>query len=51
MAVDSLLVAEDAASAPVLPLEDCRKAGSAHRRMSAVEEVLEYVVGVQAERG
>jgi hypothetical protein len=46
-----LLVAEDAASAPVLPLEDCRKAGSEHRRMSAVEEVLEYVVGVQAERG
>jgi hypothetical protein len=51
MVVDSLLVAEDAASAPVLQLEDCRKAGSAHRRKSAVEEVLGYVVGVQEEQG
>jgi hypothetical protein len=50
MVVDSLPEAEDAASAPALPLGGCKKAGSAHRRKSAVEEVLEYVVGVQVGR-
>jgi hypothetical protein len=50
MVADNLLVAEDAASAPVLQPEGCRKADSAHRHKLAVEEVLEYAVGVQAER-
>lgn len=44
MAADSLLVVEDAASAPALQLEDCRTADSARRHKSAEEVVLEYVV-------
>lgn len=50
MVVDTTLAVEDAASAPALQLEGCRKAGSECRRKSAAAAVLEYVVDGQEER-
>lgn len=48
--MDSLLAAEDAAFAPGLRLEGCRKADSAHRHKSAEAEVLGCVEDGQVGR-
>ena len=50
MVVDTKPEVEDAASAPALQLEGCRKAGWGCRRTLAVAAVLEYVVDGQAGR-
>lgn len=50
MVVDMMLAVEDAASAPALQLEGCRKAGSECRRKLAAAAVLEYVVDGQVGR-
>lgn len=50
MVVDMKLAVEDAASAPALQLEGCRKADSGCRRRLAAAAVLEYVVDGQVGR-
>ena len=48
--MDTTLAVEDAASAPALQLEGCRKADSGCRRRLAAAAVLEYVADGQAGR-
>ena len=50
MVEDMMLAVEDAASAPALQLEGCRKAGSEYRRKLAAVAVLEYVADGQVGR-